>query len=311
MMVSFMPFVFGSQEACAQDFPTKQITLVSPYGPGGGFDLAGRAIAAVAQDYLGQSVYVLLKPGGGGAVGSDYAAKAPPDGYTLFWASPGPNCTLPAIEGRSKGPDDFDSVCQMFLSPYLIMAHPSAPFKTFKEMIDWARANPGKLVFGTTGVWGIGDLAWKRIMKEAGITTRIVPYDGGGPAMVAGLGGHVQALANSSPVALPHILAGKVKPLACLDTKRHPKLPDVPTVKESGINVVTNMWAGIVAPKHTPRPVIEKLAAAFKKMSQDKSFIALYRQLDAEAVYLGPEEFAKFWREEFEIHKEIGRLFKK
>ncbi len=287
------------------------MTLVVPLGVGGSNDLTARALASVGADYLGQPVIVQVRAGGGGAIGSDLVAKAAPDGYTLLFGGPGPNTTLPAVEGRSKGPDDLLAVCRINYSPDIITARPDAPFKTIKEMLEWAEANPGKLVFGNTGPWGAGDLPWKLIMKQTGITSRVVPYDGGGPALTALLGGHIDVMIGLTAHSLPHIRAGKIRVLAVLDEQRDRDLPDVPTGKEQGIDVTYLLWRGVLAPKGTPRPVIEKLAAAFKKMTEDKSVVAMIKQFGDEIHYLGPDEFTKVWREEYETHKELGKLFKK
>ena len=136
-------------------------------------------------DYLGQPIIVQIKSGGGGAIGSEAVAKAQPDGYTLLAGGPGWNTTLPAVEGRSKGPDDLVAVCRINYSPNDHHRPADAPFKTFKEMIAWAKANPGKLLYGHTGPWGAADMPWKMIMKTTGITSKVVPYDGGGPALIA------------------------------------------------------------------------------------------------------------------------------
>jgi tripartite-type tricarboxylate transporter receptor subunit TctC len=178
-------------------------------------------------------------------------------------------------------------------------------------MLAWAKANPGKLVFGNTGPWGAGDLSWKMIVKEAGIDTKNVPHDGGGPALVALLGGHVDVSGLFSAQTLPHIQAGKLRPLAVTDNQRDPAMKDVPTCKEAGVNMLYLMWRGVLAPKGTPRAVVDKLAAAFKKMTEDKSVVPMINKLGDEINYLGPDEFAKAWREEYETQKELGKMFKK
>lgn len=309
--VLFFLSVLGIQIAQAQDFPTKPITLVIPVGAGGSHDLTARAVTSVAADYLGQPIIIQLKPGGGGAIGSDIVAKASPDGYTLLFGGPGWCTILPAIEGRSKGPNDLVAVCRINYSPTLIVAKPDIPYKTFKEMLEWAKANPGKLIFGNTGPWGAIDMPWKMIMKETGITTKVVPYDGGGPALVAILGGHVDVSGGFTAALLPHIKAGKLRPLAVLDNKRDPDLPNVPTAIEEGVNVVFLMWRGVLVPKGTPRPIIDKLAGAFKKMSEDKSVIAMIKRFGDDIHFLGPNEFTKVWLEEYEAYKELGKIFKK
>jgi tripartite-type tricarboxylate transporter receptor subunit TctC len=303
--------LLGPQFVEAQEFPAKPVMLVIPFGAGGSHDLTARAVTSVAADYLGQPMLVQLKPGGGGAIASDFVSKAAPDGYTLLFGGSGPNTTLPAIEGRSKGPDDFVAVCRVNYSPAIIVARPDAPYKTFKEMVAWAKSNPGKLIFGNTGPWGAGDLSWKMIIKETGIETKNVPYDGGGPALMAILGGHVDVSGLFSAQTLPHIQAGKLRVLAVTDTERDPSLKDIPTCKEQGVNVVYLMWRGVLAPKGTPRGAIDKLAAAFKKMTEDKSVVPMIKRFGDEINFLGPDEFAKVWREEYETQKELGKIFKK
>ena len=306
-----MVLLLGSQFVSAQDYPTKPVILVIPMGAGGSHDLTARAVTSVAADYLGQPIIIQLKPGGGGAIGTEFVAKAPPDGYTLLFGGPGWATTLPAIEGRSKGPDSFEAVCRINYSPTTIVARADAPYKTFKEMIEWAKANPGKLVFASTGPWGQADLPWKLIVRLTGIVTKTVPYDGGGPAMLALLGGHADVNGGLSATLLPQIKGGKIRALAVLDNKRDSTLPDVPTAKEEGVNVVNLMWRGVAAPKGTPRPIVDKLAAAFKKMTEDKTVLSMIKQFGDEIYYLGPDEFSKVWHDEYEAHKELGKAFKK
>jgi tripartite-type tricarboxylate transporter receptor subunit TctC len=301
---------FSLPIAEAQEFPTKPVTLVNPGGAGGSHDLTARAITSVATEYLGQPIIIKLMGGAGGSIGSEYAAKSAPDGYTLNWGGPGWSSTLPAIEGKTGGPDDFVAVCRINYSSGVMVARKDAPYKTFQEMLMWAKANPRKLVFGTTGPWGGADLAWKQIVRQTGIDTKFVPYQGG-EAVTMLLGGHTDMGIYPSATTLPHIKSGKLIALAIVDDKRHPALPDLPSTAELGMKASYRMWRGVLAPKGTPRPIIDKLAMAFKKMSEDKSAIAMIHQFGDEIQYLGPDDFAKVWREEYETHKEIGKFFKK
>ena len=217
-LVSMMVFVFVTFTflmADAQDFPTKPVTLVNPGGPGGSHDLTARAVTSVAADYLGQPIVVKVMVGGGGSIGSEYAAKSPPDGYTLCWGGPGWSTTLPAVEGTSRGPNDFEAVCRVNYSPGIILTRPDRPYKTLKETIDWAKVNPGKLVIGTTGPWGGGDLAWKAIIKQTGINIKIVPYDGA-ESLMALLGGHIDIAVYPSAPCLPHVKAKRLIALAVI-----------------------------------------------------------------------------------------------
>jgi tripartite-type tricarboxylate transporter receptor subunit TctC len=297
--------------AAEKDFPSKPVTLIIPVGAGGSHDVTARAVTSAAAAYLGQPVIIQLKPGGGGAIGSEIVAKAAPDGYTLLFGGMGWSSTLPAVEGRSKGPDDLMAVCRINYSPTIIVARPDLPFKTFKEMIEYAKANPDKLIFGNTGPWGQADLPWKMIVKQTGIKAKNVPYDGGGPSILAVLGGHADLTGGLVSALLPHIKAGKLRALAVLDNNREDKLPDVPTAKELGVPVVNLMWRAVLAPKGTPRPVIDKLALAFKQMTEDKSVTSMIKQLGDDIQYMGPDEFGKLWREEFEAQKELGKSLKK
>ncbi len=295
----------------ADEFPTKAVTLVLPVGAGGSHDLTARALASVAPQYLGQPLIIQLKPGGGGAIGSDYVAKAKPDGYTLLFGGPGWSSTLPAVEGRSHGPDTLAAVCKINHGALVWTVNPARPWQNVKELVEWAKSNPDKLVHATTGPWGIADLPMKILMKEHGFSAHLVPYDGGGPALLAILGGHADSNINPLPQMLPHIRSGKLRAIAVLAASREGDLKDVPTLKEQGFNLEYSIWRAVLAPKATPRPVIEKLAAAFKQMTQDRSFEALIKQLGDDVNYQGPDEFETFWRAEYEAHKELGKFYKK
>jgi tripartite-type tricarboxylate transporter receptor subunit TctC len=307
--------ILCSHVAVAQEYPTKPVTVVIPQPPGGASDLIFRAVTSVAAEYLGEPIINRLMPGGLGAVGSDFVAKAPPDGYTLLAGALGWNTALPAIEGRGKGPDDLVAVCRINYNPTLIVAKADAPFKTWKQLMAWVRENPGKLTVGTPGPWSPPDMAWKLIVQQTGIRVRIVPFHGGGPMFVALLGGHID-VGHARPIMYyPYKGTGKLVPLLLLDEKRHPDLPDFPTSIEEGldsqINVVSRPWAGIMAPKGTPRPIVDKLATAFKKMVEDKTVIAMLKRFGDSINYLGHEEFTKYWREEYEFYKELGKTLKK
>jgi len=305
----------GCRIGNAQEFPTKPITIVIAQPPGGASDLIFRAVTSVAANYLGQPIVNKLVPGGIGAIGTDFVAKSPPDGYTLLAGAMGWNTALPAIEGRSKGPDDMVAVCRINYNPTIICAKPDVPFKTWKQLLAWARENPGKMTVGTPGPWSPPDMAWKFIVKEAEIRVRMVSFDGGGSMFVALLGGHVDVGHVRPIMYYPYRGTGKIIPLLQLDETRHRDLPDVPTSIEEGlsrqINVVSRPWSGVLAPKGTPRPIIEKLAAAFKKMVEDKAVIAALKESGDDINYLGPDEFTKYWREEYEFYKEVGKTFKK
>ena len=212
--------VWAGHVGAAEEFPSKPVTLVIPVGAGGSHDLTARALASVAPQYLGHPVIIQLKPGGGGAIGSDFVAKSKPDGYTLLFGGPGWSTTLPAIEGRSHGPDTLAAVCKINHGALVWTVNAAKPWQNLKELVEWAKANPGKLVHATTGPWGVADLPVKQLMKEHDFTAHLVPYDGGGPALLAILGGHADSNINPLPQMLPHIRSGKLRAIAVLQAKR-------------------------------------------------------------------------------------------
>jgi tripartite-type tricarboxylate transporter receptor subunit TctC len=305
-------FIFACPVVWALEYPTKPVNLFIPFGPGGGHDLTARAITPVAQKYLGQPIIIQHKPGGGGAIASLQVAKAQPDGYTLLFGGVGPNCSLPAIEkGRSAGPDDLEGVCQVAGYSSIVVSRPNAPFKNLKEMVEYAKANPGKLIYSTSGPWGATDIAVKMLIRKTGISVKVVPYDGGGPSLLAAIGGHSD-VTNVTPFSgYPHIKAGKLVPLAVQDYNRHPEYPDVPTAREQGIDVVWFPWISVNAPKGTSPAIIKKLAIAFKQMIDDPQTREICKKTGVETRYVGTEEFVKAWRAQFEEFREMAKYFKK
>lgn len=289
-----------------EDYPSRPITLIIPAGAGGSHDLTARAFTSVANQYLGQPIVVELRPGGGGAIGSEEVAQAEPDGYTLLFGGPNWSSTLPAVEGRSRGPDDLEAVCRINYSPVMVAARLDAPYQTFDEMIAWAKENPGELVFGNAGPWSQADLTWKQISEITGIETRSVPHDGGGPSTVALLGGHVDVAINPTTTFFTYLQSGQIRPLAILDDERDPNFPDVPTAKELGVDVTYNLWRGVLAPKGTPEEVIQELSDACGEMVQDETVTAMISRLGDRVQYLSGEDFEPVWREEFELHRRLG-----
>jgi tripartite-type tricarboxylate transporter receptor subunit TctC len=291
--------------AWAQEYPTKPIELVLPFGPGGSHDLTARALVSVAQPYLGQPLVVVLRPGGGGAVGSQVVTRAKPDGYTLLFGGSGPNTIFPLVQKAPIGPDHFVPVARINYSPSVFAVRADAPWKSFRELVEYAKQNPGKLNFANTGPWGAGDFPMRRVARSTGIEYNNIPHDGGGPALLALLGGHADASFQFSAQLLPHIGAGKIRALAVTDTKRIPQLASVPTLQEEGVDVVFTMWRSVVAPKGTPPAVVAKLEAAFRQMTDDKSFQALIKQLGDEIHFQGAKEFEATWRQEHDVFAKV------
>ena len=273
--------------------------------------MSGRVLSSVAVDYLGQPLIIQLKPGGQGIIGTDQVAKASPDGYTLLAAGSGWNSALPAIEGRSKGPDDMEAVCRLNYNSTLLCVRPDSPFKTFKQVMEWVKANPGKLLIGVGGPYTPNETFWRYVMKQTGTSIRVLSFDGGAQMVIAALGGNIDITGGTPQMLAPHIKAGKLRPLLYLDKERFHEYPDVPTAMEEGVNITCLQWRGVVAPKGTPRPIIDKLGVAFKKMTDDASVKAMMEKTGQGIQFMGPDEFAKFWRADYEVYKELKTLFKK
>jgi tripartite-type tricarboxylate transporter receptor subunit TctC len=305
VLVALTAALPGGLAVEAQDFPTKPIELVLPYGPGGSHDLTARAVASVAHTYLGQPLLVVLKPGGGGAVGSQQVIRAKPDGYTLLFGGSGPNTTFALVQKAPIGPEQFTPVARINYSAPFIAVRADAPWKSLKELVEYAKKNPGKLNFANTGPWGAADLPMRLLGKAGGFEYNNIPHDGGGPSLLAVLGGHADATFGFTAQLTPQVAAGKMRMLANTDVKRHPDYPNVPTMKEEGYDVVFTMWRSVLAPKGTPPAIVDKLETAFKKLSEDKSFRALIKSLGDEVHFEGGKEFEKTWRDEWEQHSKI------
>ncbi|WP_201835442.1 Bug family tripartite tricarboxylate transporter substrate binding protein [Microvirga zambiensis] len=293
------------QRAQAQDFPAKPITVIIPFGPGGHSDLVTRPLSAVAQKYLGQPLVVEMKPGGQGIIGTEHAAKSAPDGYTLLATGVGWNAALPAIEGRSYGPDQLEPVVMLSEESTFLTVRADSPYKTLKDLVTYVKANPGKVTVGIGGPYTTSETFWRWMTKTQGASVRLVKFGGGSQMMLAGLGGHVDVFGGSPLSVSEQARAGKIKPLVYYGEKRHPEYPDVPTAREEGFDIALEIWNGYAAPKGTPRPVIDKLAEAIRKMLDDPAVKEAYKQAGEHVTFLGPDEYRKVWRETYDFYADM------
>src|SRR5215470_4369839 len=257
-VIALAVLLASASSAVAQEFPTKPIELVIPYGPGGSHDLTARAIASVAQQYLGQPLLVALKPGGGGAVGSQYVIRAKPDGYTIMLGGSGPNTIFALVQKAPIGFDQFQSIARINHSGGVFAVKTEAPWKTFREALDYMKKNPGKFNFANTGPWGAADFPMRMIAKATGVEYNNIPFDGGGPATLAVLGGHADGTFSFTAQLMPQVTGGKMRGLAVTGPSRLRELPNVPTLKEEGVDVVYTMWRAVVGPKGLPPAVASK-----------------------------------------------------
>ncbi|HEX2824841.1 MAG TPA: tripartite tricarboxylate transporter substrate binding protein [Burkholderiales bacterium] len=252
-------------------YPTKPIRLIVAFPAGGSTDIIGRIVAQRLSQSLGQQVIVDNRGGAGGIVGTEIAARANPDGYTLTMGTTSTHVIAPAAYGIAKikyDPiKDFDPITLVASTPYLLVVNPAVKANTLKEFVALVKSQPGKLNYASAGAGSTTHLAMEMLKHTAGMDIVHVPYNGNGPAGTATLGGQVQALFGSMPAVLPHAKSGKLRPLAVGTLKRSPALPDTPTVAESGYpGFEVSLWLGFFAPRHTPAPILNRLHSELVKI---------------------------------------------
>jgi tripartite-type tricarboxylate transporter receptor subunit TctC len=257
--------------AMAQNYPSQPVKLVVPFAPGGGSDILGRLTAELLTPYLGGNIIVENKPGAAATIGADFVAKSKPDGYTLLFAASDSLSIGPALKSNLpyKSPDDFAFIGRVSGFAYIITVNPKMPINNLQELVAYAKANPGKLRYGTSGVGGGPHLASALFAKATGIEMVHVPFNGTAPAITAAMGGHID-IVFGAPSLKSYVDAGSLRAVGITGEKRHPDFPNVPTTAEAGLPpVVTTIWWGLVAPAATPEPVLAKLRKALDDMIKD------------------------------------------
>ncbi len=252
----------------AQNYPARPLRLIVPTAPGGGTDFTGRLVAAKLSEAMGQQVVVENRGGGGGSVGADNAAKATADGYTLLLGSIATHAVNPALYKKLPYDHlkDFAPVSLIGTVPNALVVHPSVPVKSMQEFITYAKANPGKINYGSSGVGSPPHLSMELLRSITGINLVHVPYKGAGPALADLLGGQVQAMCTSLAGLINFVKSGRVRALGVTTAKRNPQLPDVPTIVESGVpGYDVTIWYAVFAPVATPKAIVDKLNAEMVK----------------------------------------------
>ena len=293
-----------SASAAAQAFPTKPLRLINPYAAGGPADLLGREVAKGLADVLGQPVVVENRPGGGTVIGAEAVVRSAPDGYTLLVSTAASIIVAPAMERtpRYDGQKDLVPVSMYAYVANLITAHPSVPAKNLQELVAYAKANPGKLTYGSAGNGSGPHLAGELFKSMAGVDLVHVPYKGAAPATIDHISGQVQLAFLNTSAVLRHVQSGKLNAIATTTLKRSAVLPNTPTAHELGLSGYdTGSWYGLHAPAGTPRAVIDTLYNATRKALDDRALVArLTDTHGADAVLRSPDEFAAFIRGEHE-----------
>lgn len=285
----------------AQDYPSRPVKVVVGFPPGGGTDLVARPLAQKVQSRLGQSFVVDNKGGANGGVGLELVAKSPPDGYTIGHVNSSVVVTNPLLYRNlaTNVERDLAPICTVADSAVVLAIPADLPVKDLKEFVALAKAQPGKLNFGSGGLGSVDHLSFEVVKRQTGIEFLHVPYRGGGPALADMLGGRVQLMISSFGMYKGQVDAGKVRIIAVLSRERHPALPDVMTAVEQGWpDLVVSVWQGVVAPAQTPVAILDRLEAAYRQAVADPEVGALLVSLGYFPVFRGRKEMATLLREE-------------
>jgi tripartite-type tricarboxylate transporter receptor subunit TctC len=281
-------------------YPDRPISIVVPFPPGGVADLTARPVAAALEKTLKNPVGVVNKTGAAGAVGMQFVAASRPDGHTLLLALSSISIIPEADRLFGRAPaftvDQFEPIALISADPTVLVVRAESPWKTAAEFIADARKRPDQITYSSSGVYGTLHMAMELLQQAAGIKLRHVPYPGGGPAVTALLGGHVDLLASGPSVVLPHIKAGKLRALAGWGDQRVAALPDVPTFKELGYpGAEFYIWAGLFAPRGIPEPVLARLREAMRAVVGDPDFKAAMEKLETPVTFKQGAEFRQFF----------------
>lgn len=288
--------------AAAQPYPSRVIKLVVPYPPGGAVDLTGRLLAERLQKELKATIIIENKVGAGGTIGANFVAKAPPDGYTLLLSGAATHAFAPWLyKSLPYNPvDDFTPITQVTEGQLALVVSAESDIKDLAGFIKTMKAKGSSLNYASNGVGTYPHLAMELLKQKAGFELTHIPFRGGSESMIALLGGQVQASLNHLPVVRPQLTAGKIRALATSGSVRSQLLPNVPTLKESGYDVVATAWFGLFAPAKTPRPIVEQIAAAVERAAQDPELKRKLLLQGDEVSVEGPDKFLALVKGELE-----------
>ena len=297
--------------ASAQAYPDKPIRVIVPVPAGGTPDVVARMVTPGLSALLGQQLVVDNRGGAGGLIGAETAAKAVPDGYTLFFSSPGSLTILPHLQKHVNYDTlrDFAPVSLVAIGPFLLITHPSVPAKTVKELLALAKAEPGKLNYASAGNGAANHLAMELFKSMAPVNITHVPYKGAPQAVTDLIGGSVNLMFNSIPPAIQHIKSGRLRLLGVSTAKRSPQLPDVPTVSEAGVAGYESItWFGLLVPAKTPPPIIARLHRDLVKVVLAPDLRAQFEVQGYDAVGGSPAQFSAFIRAESEKYAKVVKI---
>ncbi|WP_099865907.1 Bug family tripartite tricarboxylate transporter substrate binding protein [Pararhizobium haloflavum] len=302
-----VPLVLGMgvSTTVAQDYPSGTIEMITPFAPGGSTDTSARLFASALGKYLPNQVDVVVvnRPGGSTTVGMSAIQNAPADGYTIGLTSNSPVTIQPHFQGASYSYDSFEPIVRLVDIPQVLLVQADAPWADFDEWLTHVKENPGAFTYATPGNGSISDLAMAVLNEAAEIETRAIPYDSGGRAMAAVLGGNVGGVATFQGNADPSL----VRPLINFSSTRSSMHPDIPTLRDAGYEAHKDAFIGIVAPKGVDAEIVEVLHDAFTQALEDPEVVEALANQSFEIAYEGPEEFAETLKEDFEHNGQLLR----
>lgn len=308
IFICFLLSFFTASFTWAQsEYPTKPITYLIGYPPGGLSDLTGRALAAGAEKFFKQPVIVVNKPGASSSLEMALLAQAKPDGYTIGGIPSTATVIMPHVQKVNYDPlKDFTYIINCFNYVAALVVQTDAPWRNLNEFVDYARKNPKAVKYGTYGAYGTTTLAMEALGKQLGVQWDTVPFKADAEAIVGLLGGHITAAASASMYA-PQVRAGKLRILALMSNQRSPEFPDAPTLKELGYNYVAEGFVGVGGPKGLPEPILKKLEEAFTQAVKDPPYLELIKKLALAEDYKNSKVFTTFVAESFQLHGELIR----
>jgi tripartite-type tricarboxylate transporter receptor subunit TctC len=315
MVLMLIGLTAGSAPA-QEKYPTRPITILLGYPPGGSTDTTARALAPVLERILGQPVVIQNRPGAAALIGTQAVANAAPDGYTITVATTQLSL-LPAVDqvfGRppSFSRDQFAPIARISADPSVLFVNPTQPWRTLQELVDDARKRPGQIVYASGGLYGTTHLAIEIVLKATGTKMRHLPTAGGGPALTAVLGNHAALLAAHPAVGGPQARAGALRPLGTMGTRRVDSFPDVPTLKELGYDAEYYQWNGVFTQAKVPEPIITVLRGAIAKAVQDAEFLQAMERVGSGIAYLDRDAFRPWWdadsRKTEEAVRAVGKV---
>lgn len=319
IVIAFAVFTLSPAMVLAEEYPAKTIKLICPFGPGGATDLAARVLASVIPEYLGQPVVVVNKPGAGGAIAFKYVVDSKPDGYIMMMTAIGSNAMLPAVNPNLPfSYNDLTYVCMVQANPNVLVVRKDAPWKTFQDLVKDIKAHPGKYKYSVSGPGTILNFGIILMLKAVGLpkdALQMVPFDSGGEATAALLGGHVDLLSVNTPPIIGHLRAGTLRGLAVTTKERLKEFPNIPTYAELGYPQIDLVgWRGVAGPPGLPDYVVKKWEDAAAKMVKSKAWLRLVEKLGDVPFYMGTAETQKFVEKEFKRYRalaeELGILVK-